>query len=136
MSQPANVWIIDDDRSIRWVLERALNQAGMQPRVFDSGESIMMRLEHEQPDAIVSDIRMPGVDGITLLSQIVDVHPDVPVIIMTAHSDLESAVTSYQTGAFEYLPKPFDVDDAVALRPHGAGRDSVTDGAGRDSVTV
>ena len=115
MSQPANVWIIDDDRSIRWVLERALNQAGMQPRVFDSGESIMMRLEHEQPDAIVSDIRMPGVDGITLLSQIVDVHPDVPVIIMTAHSDLESAVTSYQTGAFEYLPKPFDVDDAVAL---------------------
>ena len=115
MSQPANVWIIDDDRSIRWVLERALNQAGMQPRVFDSGESIMMRLEHEQPDAIVSDIRMPGVDGITLLSQIVDVHPDVPVIIMTAHSDLESAVTSYQTGAFEYLPKPFDVDEAVAL---------------------
>ena len=115
MSQPANVWIIDDDRSIRWVLERALNQAGMQPRVFDSGESIMMRLEHEQPDAIISDIRMPGVDGITLLSQIVAAHPDVPVIIMTAHSDLESAVTSYQTGAFEYLPKPFDVDDAVAL---------------------
>jgi len=115
MSQPANVWIIDDDRSIRWVLERALNQAGMQPRVFESGESIMMRLEHEQPDAIISDIRMPGVDGITLLSQIVDSHPDLPVIIMTAHSDLESAVTSYQTGAFEYLPKPFDVDDAVAL---------------------
>ena len=115
MSQPANVWIIDDDRSIRWVLERALSQAGMQPRVFDSGDSIMMRLEHEQPDAIISDIRMPGVDGITLLAQIVELHQDVPVIIMTAHSDLESAVTSYQTGAFEYLPKPFDVDDAVAL---------------------
>ncbi|SFN42033.1 nitrogen regulation protein NR(I) [Marinobacter pelagius] len=115
MSQPANVWIIDDDRSIRWVLERALNQAGMHPRVFDSGESIMTRLEHEHPDAIISDIRMPGVDGITLLSQIVEAHRDVPVIIMTAHSDLESAVTSYQTGAFEYLPKPFDVDDAVAL---------------------
>ena len=115
MSQSANVWIIDDDRSIRWVLERALTQAGMQPRVFENGESILMRLEHEQPDAIISDIRMPGIDGIALLSGIVQVHPDLPVIIMTAHSDLESAVTSYQTGAFEYLPKPFDVDDAVAL---------------------
>ena len=115
MNQPANVWIIDDDRSIRWVLERALTQAGLHPRVFDSGEGIMARLEHERPDAIISDIRMPGIDGISLLAQIVERHPDVPVIIMTAHSDLESAVTSYQTGAFEYLPKPFDVDDAVGL---------------------
>lgn len=115
MSQPAHIWIIDDDRSIRWVLERALSQAGMQPRAFESGDSIMAQLEHEQPDAIISDIRMPGVDGITLLSRIVENYPDLPVIIMTAHSDLESAVTSYQTGAFEYLPKPFDVDDAVAL---------------------
>ena len=98
--QSANIWIVDDDRSIRWVLERALSQAGMQTTVFESGENIMRRLEREQPDAIISDIRMPGVDGITLL---------------TAHSDLESAVASYQTGAFEYLPKPFDVDDAVAL---------------------
>jgi len=115
MTQPANVWIIDDDQSIRWVLDRALTQAGMQTRVFENGENIMMRLEHERPDAIISDIRMPGVDGITLLSQIVEKHRDVPVIIMTAHSDLDSAVTSYQTGAFEYLPKPFDVDEAVAL---------------------
>ncbi|WP_404368114.1 nitrogen regulation protein NR(I) [Marinobacter sp.] len=115
MTQSANVWIIDDDRSIRWVLERALSQAGMQPRTFDSGESILARLDHEQPEAIISDIRMPGIDGIALLSGIVQAHPDLPVIIMTAHSDLESAVTSYQTGAFEYLPKPFDVDDAVAL---------------------
>jgi len=115
MSEPANVWIIDDDQSIRWVLERALSQAGMQTRVFENGENIMARLEHDRPDAIISDIRMPGVDGITLLSQVVEKHQDVPVIIMTAHSDLDSAVTSYQTGAFEYLPKPFDVDEAVAL---------------------
>ncbi|MBJ6138749.1 nitrogen regulation protein NR(I) [Marinobacter litoralis] len=115
MNQPENVWIIDDDKSIRWVLERALSQAGMHVQAFDSGEGIIARLERERPDAIVSDIRMPGVDGITLLSRIVALHPDVPVIIMTAHSDLDSAVTSYQTGAFEYLPKPFDVDEAVAL---------------------
>jgi len=115
MTQSANVWIIDDDRSIRWVLERALTQAGMQPAVFESGDQVLARMAQEQPDAIISDIRMPGIDGITLLARIVEEHPDIPVIIMTAHSDLESAVTSYQTGAFEYLPKPFDVDDAVAL---------------------
>jgi len=121
MSQEhAKIWIVDDDRSIRWVLERALSQAGMQPTAFESGETIMERLEREQPDAIISDIRMPGVDGITLLSRIVEAHPNIPVIIMTAHSDLESAVTSYQTGAFEYLPKPFDVDDAVALAKRAA----------------
>jgi two-component system nitrogen regulation response regulator GlnG len=115
MTASPNVWIIDDDRSIRWVLDRALTQAQMRPRAFENGDEVMRRLEHEQPDAIISDIRMPGIDGIELLAQIVDAHPDLPVIIMTAHSDLESAVSSYQTGAFEYLPKPFDVDDAVNL---------------------
>lgn len=115
MTEPSNVWIIDDDRSIRWVLDRALSQAHMQPRAFEDGNDVMQRLEYEQPDAIISDIRMPGIDGIELLSQISSAHPDVPVIIMTAHSDLESAVSSYQTGAFEYLPKPFDIDEAVTL---------------------
>ncbi|NIP72684.1 MAG: response regulator, partial [Gammaproteobacteria bacterium] len=111
----ATVWIIDDDRSIRWVLERALSRAGMETVSFESGEGILERLEQDQPDAIISDIRMPGVDGITLLRSISDQFPMVPVIIMTAHSDLESAVSSYQTGAFEYLPKPFDVDEALSL---------------------
>ena len=110
-----NVWVIDDDRSIRWVLERALSQADIACRVFERGDTVLSQLEHEQPAAIISDIRMPGVDGITLLSNIVAAHGDIPVIIMTAHSDLESAVASYQSGAFEFLPKPFDVDDAVAL---------------------
>lgn len=121
MIQSDNVWIIDDDRSIRWVLERALNQASIQTRVFENGEHIMAQLGHSRPDAIVSDIRMPGVNGITLLSEIVAEYPGLPVIIMTAHSDLESAVTSYQTGAFDYLPKPFDVDDAVALVKRAIG---------------
>jgi two-component system nitrogen regulation response regulator GlnG len=109
------VWIVDDDRSIRWVLEKALNQAGIDTCSFDSGDAIARRLESEQPDAIVSDIRMPGVDGLTLLSRIVRDHPGLPVIITTAHSDLDSAVASYQGGAFEYLPKPFDIDEAVAV---------------------
>ncbi|MFE8072909.1 nitrogen regulation protein NR(I) [Marinobacteraceae bacterium S3BR75-40.1] len=115
MTLSSNVWIIDDDRSIRWVLERALNQAGMQPRTFATGDEVLHALDREQPDAIISDIRMPGVDGIELLNQIGNDHPGLPVIIMTAHSDLDSAVSSYQSGAFEYLPKPFDVDDAVEL---------------------
>jgi two-component system, NtrC family, nitrogen regulation response regulator GlnG len=111
----SNVWVVDDDRSIRWVLERALEQAGMTPVSFDSGDAMLQRLAREQPDAIISDIRMPGIDGIDLLTRVHHDLPSLPVIIMTAHSDLESAVSSYQSGAFDYLPKPFDVDDAVAM---------------------
>ena len=109
-----NVWIIDDDSSIRWVLERALSQAGYDTESFGDAEHVLERVDHEAPDAVVSDIRMPGRDGLELLSILADRHPDLPVIIMTAHSDLDSAVAAYQSGAFEYLPKPFDIDEAVA----------------------
>ena len=109
-----NVWIIDDDSSIRWVLERALSQAGYDTESFGDAEDVLLRVDHEAPDAVVSDIRMPGRDGLELLSILAERHPDLPVIIMTAHSDLDSAVAAYQSGAFEYLPKPFDIDDAVA----------------------
>lgn len=115
MQRTNRVWIIDDDRSIRWVLEKSLQQAGLETRSFESGEGIVAQLDHETPDAIVSDIRMPGIDGLVLLEQIHKNHPSIPVIIMTAHSDLDSAVQAYQGGAFEYLPKPFDVDEAVAV---------------------
>lgn len=115
MQKTNRVWIIDDDRSIRWVLEKSLQQAGLETRSFESGESVMANLARDLPDAIVSDIRMPGIDGLALLEQIHESHPAVPVIIMTAHSDLDSAVQAYQGGAFEYLPKPFDVDEAVAV---------------------
>ncbi|UTW11226.1 nitrogen regulation protein NR(I) [Marinobacterium rhizophilum] len=110
-----NVWIVDDDRSIRWVLEKALDQAGLETQSFDNADDVLRRLARECPDAIISDIRMPGTDGLAMLDKVQETHPEVPIIIMTAHSDLESAVASYQGGAFEYLPKPFDVDDAVAL---------------------
>ncbi len=109
------VWVIDDDRSIRWVLEKALAQAGYNVRTFDSGEGIVELLDRQQPDVILSDIRMPGISGLDLLASISEKAPHVPVIIMTAHTDLDSAVASYRGGAFEYLPKPFDVDDAVRL---------------------
>jgi two-component system nitrogen regulation response regulator GlnG len=114
MTQGTSVWIIDDDRSIRWVLEKALGKVDIQVSSFSSATGVMEALEREQPDAIVSDIRMPGVDGLTLLEKIRHLHPAIPVIIMTAHSDLDSAVNAYHGGAFEYLPKPFDVEEAVA----------------------
>jgi len=115
MSRSETVWIVDDDRSIRWVLEKALQQEGMTTVSFDSADSVITRLGRQQPDVIISDIRMPGASGLDLLAQIRELHPRLPVIIMTAHSDLDSAVASYQGGAFEYLPKPFDVDEAVSL---------------------
>ncbi|WP_323813727.1 nitrogen regulation protein NR(I) [Cellvibrio sp. NN19] len=115
MQKSNKVWIIDDDRSIRWVLEKALQGANIETRVFDSGDSAMSQLNRDTPDAIISDIRMPGTDGLTLLGNLHNTHPQIPIIIMTAHSDLDSAVAAYQGGAFEYLPKPFDVDDAVAV---------------------
>jgi len=115
MSPVNSVWVIDDDRSIRWVLEKALQKAGMSVETFSDAESVLPALDQERPEAIVSDIRMPGMDGIALLEQIQTHWPDLPVIIMTAHSDLDSAVSAYHSGAFEYLPKPFDVTEAVEL---------------------
>jgi len=115
MTESNPIWVIDDDHAIRWVLEKALKQAGMNVQSFDNANGILKRLEHETPSAILTDIRMPGVDGLQLLEQINTQYPDLPVIIMTAHSDLDSAVSAYQGGAFEYLPKPFDIDEATEL---------------------
>lgn len=109
------VWVVDDDRSIRWVLEKALAKANMDVTSFSSASGIMERLSRAQPDAIVADIRMPGMDGLALMDRIKDSYPELPVIIMTAHSDLDSAIAAYEGGAFEYLPKPFDVDEATDL---------------------
>ena len=114
MTKGNEVWIVDDDRSIRWVLEKALGRADMEVRSFDSADAMIDALRHSMPDAVLSDIRMPGTDGIDLLRMLGEEHPDIPVIIMTAHSDLDSAVAAYDSGAFEYLPKPFDIEDAVA----------------------
>ena len=115
MSSREHVWVIDDDRSIRWVLEKALSKMDMEVSCYSSASGILDRLETEQPDALMVDVRMPGMDGLTLMERVKTFHPDLPVIIMTAHSDLDSAIAAYEGGAFEYLPKPFDVNEAIDL---------------------
>ncbi len=113
------IWIVDDDQSIRWVLQRALEKAQMDVTAFEFATDLLRQLreadENELPDAVISDIRMPGMDGFELLKEIHKLYPILPVIIMTAHSDMDSAMSAYESGAFEYLPKPFDINEAIEL---------------------
>lgn len=115
MTMSRKIWVIDDDDAIRWVLERALQNADFNVRSFSTAPDCLDALSHDSPDALITDIRMPEMDGLTLLGKVTERQPDLPVIVTTAHSDLESAVSAYQGGAFDYLPKPFDIDEAVAL---------------------
>jgi len=109
------IWIIDDDKSIRWVFEKALARTEYEFKTFSSAAEALGTLDHEQPQVIVSDIRMPNGSGLDFLDEVKKRFPDIPVIIMTAYSDLESAVAAFQGGAFEYLAKPFDVDQAIEV---------------------
>jgi two-component system nitrogen regulation response regulator GlnG len=115
MSHSERIFVIDDDKAICWVLEKALHKAGLQVESFETADSALEAISRKEPAAVITDIRMPGMDGLVLLDRISQQYPELPVIIMTAHSDLDSAVSAYKGGAFEYLPKPFDIDDAVAL---------------------
>ncbi len=109
------IWVIDDDRAMRWVLEKTFKEEGFDVTSFEES-SALDQLSLDAPDVILTDYpHARNVDGLTFLAKVKANYPDLPVIIMTAHSDLESAVSSYQTGAFEYLPKPFDIDEALAL---------------------
>jgi two-component system nitrogen regulation response regulator GlnG len=110
-----SVWVVDDDASVRWVLERALTNEGIDTRAFDSADALFDALREAVPDVLISDVRMPGTDGLEAMHRLVREGFSFPVIVITAHADLDSAVAAYQGGAFEYLPKPFDVDDAIAL---------------------
>jgi two-component system nitrogen regulation response regulator GlnG len=115
MNRQHEVWIVDDDRAIRWVLERALEKEHITTRSFDTADKVIARLTKFEPDVIITDIRMPGTDGLALLQSVQAAHPQLPVIIMTAYADLDRAVAAFRGGAFEYLPKPFDVDDVIAI---------------------
>jgi len=121
-----NVWIVDDDQSVRWVLEKALNQAGIETRSFERAEQLLQAMDEGAPDVLLTDVRMPGMSGLALLERLRTNRPDLPIIVITAHSDLENAVAAYKGGAFEYLPKPFDIDEAVEL-VHKAARSTGTE---------
>ncbi|MFZ5466075.1 MAG: nitrogen regulation protein NR(I) [Pseudomonadota bacterium] len=133
-SAAKQIWIVDDDPSIRWVLERAMSKVGWQPRLFDSGEEVLASLRREQPGVLVSDIRMPGIDGLQLMREVRERYPRLPVIIMTAHSDLDSAVNAFESGAFDYLPKPFDIDEALTLVRRAIDSRAETGGAGEEET--
>jgi two-component system nitrogen regulation response regulator GlnG len=130
------IWIIDDDRSIRWVFEKALRRENLSHQIFDNAEAALRALDRDIPGAILTDIRMPGLDGLGFMEKVKEQHPKLPVIIMTAYSDLDSAVSAFQGGAFEYLPKPFDVNHALELIHRAleeGGRDE--GGAGEANLT-
>ena len=115
MTDKSKVWIVDDDKSIRWVLEKALSRENVEITSFSQPEQVLEKILNETPDVVISDIRMPGMDGISLMEKLKQHSPDLPVIIMTAYSDLDRAVSAFREGAFEYLSKPFDVDEVVSL---------------------
>ena len=122
MSQTLEIWVVDDDESIRWVMQKSLMRAGMKVQTFEGAAELFDALAEDTPDVLITDIRMPGVSGIELMERVRHERPGVPVIVMTAHSDLDAAVTSYKGGAFEYLPKPFDVDAVADLVRRAAAR--------------
>ncbi len=126
-----NVWVVDDDQSVRWVLDKALRQADMETQTFERAEHVLEALDQSAPDVLITDVRMPGMSGIALLERLRSSQPDLPIIVITAHSDLENAVAAYKGGAFEYLPKPFDIDEAVELVRKAA---RLNGGAGADAA--
>ena len=116
------VWVVDDDQSVRWVIEKALRQADMTTRCFERVENLLEAIGEKIPDVLITDIRMPGMSGFALLERLQQHCPELPIIVITAHADLENAVAAYKGGAFEYLPKPFDIDEAVELVRKAARR--------------
>jgi len=136
--QALTVWIVDDDQSVRWVLEKALGQAGMQSRSFERAEHLLEAISHSVPDVLITDIRMPGMDGIALLDRLNASCPDLPIIVITAHTDLDHAVAAYEGGAFEYLPKPFDLDEAIELIRKAARKNgkATVDRGGKESAEI
>ena len=110
-----DVWILDDDKSIRWVFEKALASANLSYKSFSNTNEAINQFNHEKPSVIISDIRMPGETGLVFLTKVSEKFPEIPIIIMTAYSDLDTAVAAFQKGAFEYIAKPFDIDKSIEV---------------------
>jgi len=139
MQRALSVWVADDDESIRWVLERALSRDGMQVRTFPGAVELLDALVDEAPEVLISDLRMAGVDGLELMRRVHASHPDLPVIVITAHADLDAAVASFKGGAFEYLSKPFDVDGVASLVRRAAtvhSSEPVPESTGRNTAII
>lgn len=133
MTRHNRVWVADDDKSIRWVLSKAFAKESLDVSCFENGDALLAELDKQPPpDVIISDIRMPGTDGIRMLNALKHKVPSIPVIIMTAYSDLDRAVSAFQSGAFEYLPKPFDVDEVLQLVKRAIRQNSANPGAIRN----
>ena len=131
MTDSNEIWVVDDDSSIRWVIEKALSGEDISCNSFECADDLLAALKTATPKAIISDIRMPGMDGLALLGELKSIIPDVPVIITTAHSDLDSAVTSYESGAFEYLPKPLDIDEMLEVAARALAHTNELPGKGK-----
>ena len=110
-----NIWVLDDDKSIRWVFEKALGKENLPFKTFSNTNEAINQFNHEKPSVIVSDIRMPGESGLTFLTKVKTKFPEIPIIIMTAYSDLDTAVSAFKSGAFEYIAKPFDIDKVIEV---------------------
>ena len=134
MTETRQVWVVDDDASIRWVLERALIDAGLSVQQFGNADEAMGVVGHEQPNLVMIDIKMLGRSSLELLETLGDRFPEIPVIVMTAYTDLDDAVSAYRSGTFEYLPKPFDLDEATALVKSALTRRTDWQTALRESV--
>jgi two-component system nitrogen regulation response regulator GlnG len=140
MADTARVWIIDDDPSTRWVLERALARSGLVPESFGDGDAALRVATEARPDAVIVDVRMPGTDGLTVAERLHRLDPALPVVVMTAHSDLDTTVAAFEGGAFEYLPKPFDLDEVVDVvrraLESGSGDGAETEASSAGAATV
>ena len=135
---PALIWIIDDDQSMRWVLEKTLSNSGYRVCAFESGSVALAQFRRsdadERPRLVITDVRMPGINGFELLRQIKNVSPQTPIIVMTAYTDLDTTVQAFHEGAFEYLPKPFDIDEALALVARACTETDTATGAAGDAL--
>jgi len=134
VTKGGQVWVVDDDASIRWVLERALIDAGISVRQFGNADEAIRVVGHEQPNLVMIDIKMPGRSSLELLETLGDRFPEIPVIVITAYTDLDNAVSAYRSGTFEYLPKPFDLDEVTALVKRALTRRTDWQTAFRQSV--
>ena len=131
-----NIWIADDDEAIRLILEESLSSSGFKTKSFSSADDLMKSLDKSEPDLIITDVQMPGMLGYDLLKHINNNFEDLPVIVMTAFADMQAAVESFGGGAFEYIPKPFDLEDAIKIIERALEEKPKTKGLKKETLSL